>query len=34
MPPKAQPANRRGFLKLAGATALAKPVFGARNGLG
>ncbi|MGD1102686.1 MAG: D-mannonate dehydratase ManD [Terriglobia bacterium] len=27
MPPKAQPANRRGFLKLAGATALAKPAL-------
>ncbi len=27
MPPKAQSANRRGFLKLAGATALAKPAL-------
>ena len=27
MPPKAQPANRRGFLKLAGATALSKPTL-------
>jgi mannonate dehydratase len=27
MPPKAQPADRRGFLKLAGATTLATPVF-------
>jgi len=34
MPPQAQPANRRGFLKLAGATALSQPSLGRRRGWG